>query len=326
MLNKWEKKNGLTKITPFESAKIKKVDDLSSICFLCRDELTAENKTEEHIFPKWLFRKYNLSNQMLTLPNNAKIKYKNLTIPCCSTCNGETMSDWEKIISDGIKNGFDSFSKIDTRIIAWWVYKVYYGLIIKSSMLRSDITDPCSKKIISKEVLKKYRFLYLYLTELIKGAKFSVEPFELYIYRTTKEQDFDFLYSECAHTIFLRMDDIIIIMALDSFSCFSIQYKSEIDLLEKRETVFPIEAAELYTKIVYFGMHYSFDETSQYVASKSGVVLDIKISNFKQNKNFNLIELYNSLLKVYERFGYKCNLPYGPGKMISIINKVQILT
>lgn len=32
-------------------------------CFVCDELLTVENATEEHIYPKWLQRKFNLFNQ-----------------------------------------------------------------------------------------------------------------------------------------------------------------------------------------------------------------------------------------------------------------------
>jgi hypothetical protein len=38
-------------------------------CFLCGVELIAGNRTEEHVFPRWMQREYDLWTQRLTLLN-----------------------------------------------------------------------------------------------------------------------------------------------------------------------------------------------------------------------------------------------------------------
>lgn len=57
-------------------------------CFLCGCRLEKNNNNSaEHIFPKWLQKKYNLWKREIALPNETTIKYNQLTIPCCKNCN-----------------------------------------------------------------------------------------------------------------------------------------------------------------------------------------------------------------------------------------------
>ena len=58
-----------------------------STCFLCSAPLRAKNRSDEHVFPKWLLQRFNLWDLKLSLLNGTDISYKQLTIPCCKTCN-----------------------------------------------------------------------------------------------------------------------------------------------------------------------------------------------------------------------------------------------
>ena len=41
----------------------------------------------EHIIPRWMQRRFDLFNETLTLINGTRIPYRQLTIPCCESCN-----------------------------------------------------------------------------------------------------------------------------------------------------------------------------------------------------------------------------------------------
>jgi hypothetical protein len=64
-------------------------------CFYCGQVLRG-NKTREHVFPQWLKRRFGLANQHLTLLNGSLIPYRQLTVPCCSTCHNVHLSKLEK--------------------------------------------------------------------------------------------------------------------------------------------------------------------------------------------------------------------------------------
>ncbi len=65
------------------------------ICFLCGCSLGVENRSEEHVIPKWLQKRFKLLDQRLVLLNGTSIPYKQLTIPCCKPCNNKHLAPIE---------------------------------------------------------------------------------------------------------------------------------------------------------------------------------------------------------------------------------------
>lgn len=80
-------------------------------CFLCKIKLT--NNTDEHIFPKWLQRKFNLWNQTVTLSNGTKIPYRILKVPYYNKYNNEYLSQLEIEMSNAVDGGFKSFIQLN---------------------------------------------------------------------------------------------------------------------------------------------------------------------------------------------------------------------
>lgn len=80
-------------------------NDLYDKCVMCREEMTRDELSKEHVFPRWLQKKYNLETQRMTLPNGSKMKYNQIIVPCCKTCNGGIMSEWEKKIQSAVDAG-----------------------------------------------------------------------------------------------------------------------------------------------------------------------------------------------------------------------------
>lgn len=55
-------------LTPLNSESLLEIqDNLEARCFMCREILTNENKTVEHIYPKWLQKHCGLWDQKITL-------------------------------------------------------------------------------------------------------------------------------------------------------------------------------------------------------------------------------------------------------------------
>jgi hypothetical protein len=101
------------------------IDELNQECFVCGKPAS----TDEHIFPKWLQRKFDLWNQTMRLPNDTEIKYRQLTIPCCAQCNGTYLSQ----IEDAVKKN----SATDSQLWKWGL-KVHLGLLSKHKELWWD--------------------------------------------------------------------------------------------------------------------------------------------------------------------------------------------
>lgn len=116
--------------------------------------MTDLNRSDEHVYPRWLQREFYLWNQNLTLLNGTDIAYRNLTIPCCSKCNNEYLNRRvEKRIEEAVKGGYEKFKDLDESIVSKWLNKIAYGTLFKELSLRSDLMDKNSDPIYSQEQL-----------------------------------------------------------------------------------------------------------------------------------------------------------------------------
>lgn len=295
-------------------------EDLFNKCIMCREEMKEE--TKEHIFPRWLQKKYSLETQRMTLPNGTTMKYNQILVPCCKTCNGGIMSQWEMKIQNAVDAGYEEFIKIDSNVIAWWVYKIYYSKLVKESQLKKDIRDPFSVKMIEEELLQKYNNIYMVMSNLIKG--FSYEgfvPYEIYIFKTDDEIPFDYCDDVITHTVYMKLGDILLVCSLDCYNIYTIQYKRELEILKKNESVHPLQAFELFAKMVYFRHHYGFNTVENYVIDSNGCRMKTEVTDLTQIKEFDLKEEHELLTNIFKLRGFDVSeIKYEEGKVISLIS------
>ena len=50
-------------------------------CFLCNCELNEKNRSKEHVFPKWVIKKFELNKYSIKVTNNSTVKYSQLLVP-----------------------------------------------------------------------------------------------------------------------------------------------------------------------------------------------------------------------------------------------------
>jgi hypothetical protein len=128
-----------------------------STCFLCGRRLTPTNRTDEHVFPKWVQSRFSLWNQKLTLLNGTQIPYRSLTIPCCRTCNGKHLSVIENTVKTATLKGHRAVSELDPLTLFLWLGKIFYGLLYKELFLvkdkKSGRKTPIADKRLSEGVL-----------------------------------------------------------------------------------------------------------------------------------------------------------------------------
>ncbi|MBU3073868.1 hypothetical protein [Clostridium estertheticum] len=315
-----------THLTPLNSYELSKIENnLINRCIMCREELSDESRTEEHIYPKWLQNRFNLWNQKIILPNGSATYYRQFTVPCCKQCNGETMSEWEKKIQYAVEKGYNEFIKLDEEIVVWWLLKIYYSKIVKESLFKENIKDPKSRKMITDEFLAKYNGIYFYMCELLKGVKFNdPKPYELYLFQSNGTNDFDYIDDISRQVLYMQLNDILIVCVFDSFKFFNMQYETEIKELRKLERVYPLQAIELFIKIVYFKSHYSYKTKHSYFIDEKGVFVNTEIINPKQINSFNLRYLHDMLIESFKMRGCQYDFPtFKDNSMISLILKHQ---
>ncbi|MFA5667537.1 MAG: hypothetical protein WC944_11170, partial [Candidatus Cloacimonadaceae bacterium] len=92
---------------------------------------TDLNSSDEHVYPRWLQKEFNLWDQHLTLLNGTDIVYRNLKIPCCLKCNNDYLNKRiEKRIEEAVKGGYEKFKELDESIIFKWLNKIAYGTLL----------------------------------------------------------------------------------------------------------------------------------------------------------------------------------------------------
>jgi hypothetical protein len=208
------------KVNPFEvfNKILSRNYDLSC-CFLCGEDLNEDNRSLEHVFPKWLLDKYNLWDQKYFLLNQTNIPYNKLIIPCCLKCNNIFLNKIENEVKSRHDRGFESFKDIDREKLFFWLGKIFYGLLYKELSLLVDRKNPEQGYIISPTFLKQFEVHWLFLQGIIGKHSFrDFFPASIFIFKTQYsnniELNWDFVDSTNTLSISIRMGDIGVVGVL----------------------------------------------------------------------------------------------------------------
>jgi hypothetical protein len=134
-----------------------------TICFLCGCKLTPKNRTEEHVFPKWLQRKFKLWDHRLTLLNQTKISYRLLTIPACKECNGKYLSPLENQMRRALEGGVAGVKALSKSILFFWLGKILYGLLYREHLLPLKRAEARNRPIVPREALRRFKLHHYFL-------------------------------------------------------------------------------------------------------------------------------------------------------------------
>lgn len=166
-----------------------------------------EIESEEHIIPKWLQSKYDLYNQLLTIPNGSKVPYRKLKIPVCSEDN-TLFGKVEKNISEGIYN---------TDEIYLWAFKIHIGLLMIDTTLKKDRKNRNSGNIFRLDDFSTQLELFQKLYCNWKNGN-KTEPLSIgsvFILKSTLiKSQFDFVHCIVTNTIMLSFNNIFILVFL----------------------------------------------------------------------------------------------------------------
>jgi hypothetical protein len=223
-------------------------------CFLCGDP-PGDNQSKEHIFPKWLQRKYNLYNRKLILFNEAEIFYRSLTIPCCSQCNGTYLSQLEKEVRQAIYSGYEATKLLDPTLIFLWVSKIVYAIKFKELFLRAQLSDPDSDNIFNEEYVQGANALHAMMQGVIRGLKllhnnpiFSVLVLNLH---EIEKEPFGFMDDIYSHVVSMHIGEVGIIVGLQDFGFLHQTYgKNYVEVVNGKK-LHSIQFSELFAKCVY---------------------------------------------------------------------------
>lgn len=221
-------------------------------CFLCGKKL--KTKTVEHVFPKWLLNEFNLWNQNIFLLNGTKIKYRQLTIPCCEECNNIYLSKVENQIRKNYFKGFNDFLKVDKILVYQWIGKIFYGLLFRELSLSLERKDPEKGSITNPDLLKDFKTFYFFLQsirapfEFIDFKPWSIFIFNLHIYDNLSQ--FDYRDSFIFMTFSIRMGNIGIIACLGDNGAQDDLFQDYYRKLQKIK-LHPIQFDEICAKVTY---------------------------------------------------------------------------
>ena len=220
-------------------------------CFLCGDELSSRG-TREHVFPRWLQRRYDLWDQQLVLLNGTTIPYRQLTIPCCSTCNSQHLGDLESTIQAAIESGYEAVAQLPPLTIYQWVGKIVYGIMRKELGLLRDRRDRDSGPIMPQEILEDFSNLHLFLQSVRQPFVFpDAEPFSVLVVNLhSDEEDYHFCDNLVHLIAAFRLNDVGLIVTLQDAGVIANTYSWYVEEVAGRQ-LHPIQFEELYAKCLY---------------------------------------------------------------------------
>jgi len=154
-------------------------------CFLCRAQLTSENRTAEHVIPKWLQEQFKLWNEEIWLINKTSLPYRQATIPCCKDCNSGPLSRLESDVKAAFEGGVAAVRSLPEERLFQWCSKLFYGLFVCENRLHAVRSDPSVGPIVKNEVLEEMRTLHCFMQSIRKPFFFDgFRPFSLFVLET----------------------------------------------------------------------------------------------------------------------------------------------
>lgn len=222
-------------------------------CFLCGEKLQVKNRTQEHVFPKWIQKEFNLWDLQLTLQNGSTISYRNLTIPCCLNCNNSHLNrKLESKIRLAYNNGVVSFRELDETLIFLWLNKISYALLYKELYLRRNLRSHASRRIYTKKEMLKRKIQFSLVQAIKYPSRFIGKGWSIFIYELDSKHQPLFDYRddmECSCVMLILNNIGIIANIADNglIDDFDLEYNGIRRF--KNEVLDPIQFYELYARV-----------------------------------------------------------------------------
>ncbi len=244
------------------------------VCFLCSDRLNDLNRSEEHVFPKWLQNRFHLWNRRLTLLNQTEIRYRDLKVPCCTKCNNEKLSHIEREVGKAVMLGYDHIKAIGELDLFLWACKIFLGIIYKELFLQIDRQDRQKGMIMDQDFIKRYSILHFWLQAYNSRKVSNFCPGSIFIFKTQSSpnigEQYDFVDDIEEGVLMIKMNDILIIV-----DCLENGVHKE--LLEAKYSKFydfalhPQQAKELFAIVLYNAKRLAIETTVNLVKTEDGV-------------------------------------------------------
>jgi hypothetical protein len=227
---------------------------VSGKCFLCGR--TPSPGVGEHIIPKWIQKRHNISNRQLTLQNGTLLFYRKLTVPSCAYCNNFILKSTEDFVSRLVPDDVLRWTPKHSFEVGRWMAKIFFGILIKESDLLMRQNMPEQGKIVPAEYFDNLFFIHLLIQSWRKQIRFNclhtIHPFTLYVYQIEEDLrygDFDLSTNVQGQSICIRFGGLGFAFVADGglqhhagdLGPFELSYKK----------LHPIQFSELAARIHY---------------------------------------------------------------------------
>ena len=139
-------------------------------CFYC-GVLLRGNRTREHVFPRWLQERFGLADKHLTLLNGTTIPYRQLTVPCCATCNNVHLSKLEMRVRKLLFDSTITAARRDLKDIYIWTNKILLGILYAERLLPLNRRYPKGRPILPPAWHDAFNMTHF----LIQGLRFPIK-------------------------------------------------------------------------------------------------------------------------------------------------------
>jgi hypothetical protein len=143
-------------------------------CFYC-GKLLRGSRTREHVFPLWLQKRFNLSDQHLTLLNGTLIPYRQLTVPCCPTCNNVHLSKLETRVQRLLFESPIAVARRDLKDIYIWANKILLGIVYAERLLPLNRRNPKGRTILPRKMRDMFNMTHFLIQSLRFPIRFTAE-------------------------------------------------------------------------------------------------------------------------------------------------------
>lgn len=296
-----------------------------SACFLCGKSLTPENRSDEHVFPKWLLRRYDLWNERMTLLNWQLMRYSALRISCCRPCNNNELAGLEEEVSTAFAAGVAGVRALPQQRLFLWLAKFFYGLVFREMTLHRDIRDPAAGSIVDDEILRVYAIHHLLLRAIRMNVECNEFPASIFIFEALTYDDpkanFDYFDAFDVPFVSIRIGSVLVVAALQDWGALSMGMDLEASPhfeMARQVSLHMIQCLEL-TVFLYYWMK-EFDRVPKLVIGKDSdggwhvSVLPLQGMTSKPLFRSWNSERYTSLIQqyFYLKIGLKIMSPTGP--------------
>jgi hypothetical protein len=229
-------------------------------CFLCAVLLDAENRTDEHVFARWLQRDFDLWNQTIRLLNASSIPYRSLTIPCCRDCNVFWLSKIENVVAAAFRAGATAVEELDPIVLSLWMAKIYYGLHFKELALPMDLRNQEVGTIVHRDQLSRMTELHQILQAARGRVRLSRAPASIIVLcaqvPAEARDQFDYRDARSAPFLAIRVGQTVVLGCLLDWGAMSALDDEVLRVAQSLE-LHPVQFIEVAAYASYLACRYT---------------------------------------------------------------------